>query len=418
MYLCQRKISITNFQISEVYLLLNSLRTLKVTPLDKQAFRHALAMSNSRRARIAMAVCLFFQISMLFSHWQIMSHNPDPAMRARSIDFFWFAAIWLAVACPFYIFYLVSQRKTSPDGLRLIGAYVIFFVCVCYGPSISILIFWKDGSLNLYNYIIFAFFTYLIFLLRPRYFFLMIVGTCGAMFICFRFVIPETTVLNNQFWWDTFVETVISVSQLGFCVCFINYRNFIKDFNKTYTIEQLNQELAWQIKIDALTGIFNRKEYNAALTRETVRMAEQKKWISVAIMDIDKFKQYNDTYGHIMGDECLYKVAQCLRDNISSPGAVVARYGGEEFSAVLPELPPDEAATIFNKALDAIKELAIEHKASDVAPVVTISIGLYSHKPKPGYDVKESLVRADAQLYRAKNDGRNQMFAEHSDSDN
>jgi diguanylate cyclase (GGDEF)-like protein len=126
--------------------------------------------------------------------------------------------------------------------------------------------------------------------------------------------------------------------------------------------------------------------------------------------DVDAFKAYNDTYGHLAGDVALTAVAGALTKVLRSNAAdIPARYGGEEFAVLLNECDIDEATAVAQRMLDAVRALAIEHRCSDVAPHVTISIGIAAIVPTATESPEQLLRCADEALYRAKAAGRDRM---------
>jgi diguanylate cyclase (GGDEF)-like protein len=128
------------------------------------------------------------------------------------------------------------------------------------------------------------------------------------------------------------------------------------------------------------------------------------------MFDIDFFKQYNDTYGHLAGDECLRRVAQTAAQNVHRPRDMVARFGGEEFAVVLPDTPVEGAINIAERLRQAILALRIPHANSQVAlpePIVTISLGVASVLAQPTASPSQVVAQADKALYLAKSQGRN-----------
>jgi diguanylate cyclase (GGDEF)-like protein len=129
----------------------------------------------------------------------------------------------------------------------------------------------------------------------------------------------------------------------------------------------------------------------------------------VLLCDIDAFKAYNDSYGHLAGDAALTAVAGALAAAVRSDADLAARYGGEEFAVVLPHCDAIEAAELARRMLDVVRALAIEHRASPAAAQVTISIGVASTVPAIGRSPESLLQDADEALYRAKAQGRDRM---------
>jgi diguanylate cyclase (GGDEF)-like protein len=166
----------------------------------------------------------------------------------------------------------------------------------------------------------------------------------------------------------------------------------------------LLEELA---SIDALTGISNRRRFDARLDEEWRRAARGGHGLSVVIVDVDFFKKYNDRYGHARGDACLRSVAQALDSVCRRPTDLAARFGGEEFALVLAEADAGAAKERMRDVLVRMASLAIAHEDSPCAGVVTASLGAVSLVPGDGLDASGALSRADALLYEAKGSGRN-----------
>lgn len=128
------------------------------------------------------------------------------------------------------------------------------------------------------------------------------------------------------------------------------------------------------------------------------------------LIDIDHFKLYNDTYGHMEGDECLRTVAATLDSIVSRPGDLVARYGGEEFVIILPNTSEQGLKEIAEKILVNIAALNIPHSASKTSNRITVSIGGYTMVPNQGHDPDYLIAQADKSLYKAKASGRNRFI--------
>jgi len=127
------------------------------------------------------------------------------------------------------------------------------------------------------------------------------------------------------------------------------------------------------------------------------------------IVDVDHFKAFNDTYGHQQGDECLRQVAGALSSALHRASDFVGRYGGEEFVVLLPATPAEHALLVAEELRQRTAALALEHRSSSVAKVVTVSIGVATTKPGPGESPEAFFVAADEALYRAKSQGRNRV---------
>ena len=163
---------------------------------------------------------------------------------------------------------------------------------------------------------------------------------------------------------------------------------------------------------DGLTGIANRRAFDEHYDREWRRALRNKSEISIIMCDIDQFKCYNDSYGHLAGDDCLRRVAELRGKLLERPAALVARYGGEEFISVLPETGLAGAQVTAEKIRAAVEALAIPHQCSRVAPVLTVSLGVASVVPTAEMDPDDLISVADSHLYLAKQGGRNRLSAD------
>jgi diguanylate cyclase (GGDEF)-like protein len=174
------------------------------------------------------------------------------------------------------------------------------------------------------------------------------------------------------------------------------------------TLKAQSDLLRHWVYIDGLTGVHNRRHFDEQLTAEWGRAVRNGAPLSVVLLDVDLFKRFNDRYGHQAGDDCLKRVAATLKASLLRPGDMVARYGGEEFVCLLPDTGLDGALALARRLGHDIEALEIEHADSDVAPVVTVSLGV-SSKSEDTVGTAAALLReADAQLYIAKSRGRRQ----------
>lgn len=158
---------------------------------------------------------------------------------------------------------------------------------------------------------------------------------------------------------------------------------------------------------DGLTGIPNRRRFDEVFAQEWHRASRTSSPLSIIFADIDHFKNYNDTYGHVSGDDCLRSVARALRSSLSRPADFVARYGGEEFIALLPETAEHGCRYLAELFRVNVSELRIPHTASPVADHVTVSLGAATCISATSCDRSSLIKEADKQLYRAKSAGKN-----------
>lgn len=174
-------------------------------------------------------------------------------------------------------------------------------------------------------------------------------------------------------------------------------------------LKRLRDQLATMAVTDALTGLSNRRHLERALHSESARLARTKDWLSVIMVDIDFFKQFNDTYGHPAGDRCIMMVAAALTRAVKRTTDVPARYGGEEFACILPGTDLESAELVAQEIRLQIQSLNIPHAQSQVSPFLTVSIGVASARCLPQSKAERWIFEADGQLYRSKQNGRNRI---------
>ena len=160
---------------------------------------------------------------------------------------------------------------------------------------------------------------------------------------------------------------------------------------------------------DGLTGLSNRRHFDEYIELEWRRSLREQSQMSLLMIDVDYFKTFNDTFGHLEGDEALRKVATAIRDASARPSDLPARYGGEEFALVLPNTSPGGARLVAEKLRMTVQALKIPHISPTEGSSLTISIGLSTITPTAGSHCRELISAADKGLYLAKNNGRNQV---------
>ncbi|WOT06942.1 diguanylate cyclase domain-containing protein [Shewanella youngdeokensis] len=158
---------------------------------------------------------------------------------------------------------------------------------------------------------------------------------------------------------------------------------------------------------DSLTSIGNRRFFDEAFQREWNLAVRNKTRLALLMIDIDNFKSYNDTYGHLAGDKCLMEVARAIAEALHRPSDVVARYGGEEFVVLLPYTRDCYSPAL--RCCSYVEALNIEHSSSPTSPYVTVSVGVASMTPTEEDDMQQFASVADMALYKAKEKGRNQV---------
>lgn len=175
-------------------------------------------------------------------------------------------------------------------------------------------------------------------------------------------------------------------------------------------LQHLNVKLEQASYTDTLTGIFNRRYFNLVYEREFKRASRAQKPITFIMVDIDYFKPYNDTYGHLQGDVALQNVARVLRTSLARPGDFAFRLGGEEFGIILTDTDAASARQMAERLRFNVESLGMEHKGNKSTGIVTISLGAVCVTPTISMGNESLLHTADVNLYAAKELGRNKVI--------
>lgn len=174
-------------------------------------------------------------------------------------------------------------------------------------------------------------------------------------------------------------------------------------------LEDLNAELLRISSLDGLTGVGNRRWFDQRFEEEWKRARREQAPLSLLLIDIDDFKRFNDSRGHLEGDNCLRKVAEILQRSVRRPADFVARYGGEEFVVVLPDTDASGARDMAGMISERLKGECIEHPDSPTSEHVTVSIGVATATPDGSAEGETLIQAADGALYQAKANGRNRI---------
>ena len=188
---------------------------------------------------------------------------------------------------------------------------------------------------------------------------------------------------------------------------------------KTSGFTSIREDITAQKRIeelslkDELTQAYNRRFFNQTFSKELQSARRKGEIFCIAMLDIDYFKNYNDTYGHVQGDKALQSVVTHLSEKLQRAGDYLFRIGGEEFIIIYSDMKSfKEAQDFSSKVVKAVENIQIEHKTSECSNVLTISLGLLSLSSSVRMDNEQILERIDELLYRAKDSGRNQVISE------
>ena len=221
--------------------------------------------------------------------------------------------------------------------------------------------------------------------------------------------------LNGVIDWTFLNRTYTFSSFLGMTLAYATDRQHRENYLQNCMIElnrielmQQAQQLSLLSQQDALTGLANRRYLDETLDNEWRRALRHETPLTIMMVDIDYFKAYNDTLGHLKGDECLKEIAIAISSIAARSGDLVARYGGEEFLLLFPMTNSQQALIQVERLMNAINKIAIKHPCSDVSSHVTISVGVATTIPRLNDSISAFVARADHALYKAKTNGRNQ----------
>lgn len=174
-------------------------------------------------------------------------------------------------------------------------------------------------------------------------------------------------------------------------------------------LKRARDQLARLAVTDGLTGLANRRRFDEVLDLEHARHMRSGKFLTLIMLDIDHFKLFNDTYGHVCGDDCLKAVAGIVSRTARRATDLAARFGGEEFACILPDTSASEGCLVVAERIrQGVFDLRIPHKSSPTAPYVTVSLGVACIKCSQTTSPSTLVKLADEQLYKAKTAGRNQ----------
>ena len=179
----------------------------------------------------------------------------------------------------------------------------------------------------------------------------------------------------------------------------------------TEELNLANQKLNELVERDPLTGLVNRRGMDRLLYTEIRQAKRDRKLLTLMLCDIDHFKRYNDSAGHVEGDICLQRISNMLGQICKRPSDVAARYGGEEFALILPDTPKSGAMTFARALTQMLSSLKLPHPDSPTGPWVTLSGGITTCVPDDSTSPETLIMRADEALYAAKAQGRNRFFS-------
>ena len=320
----------------------------------------------------------------------------------------------------FIALYLVPRTRLMNTGFEIValGSYICFLTLLW-----QIVAFADDHTRYLYHLGIVPMLVFMLLSLRNSYRMMLVASV--AMLLSYIAVLLTFQVKGGDNPYDEFAMQVAPfyilflIIQIGMNT-YLSYviesgtrSEFVKNrllALEAQRLQYLGQRLQQLSTTDSLTGIANRRYLEEKLASEWARGIRSQQSLALIMLDVDFFKDYNDAYGHQVGDECLKLVTEAIRSSCRRPGDFCARYGGEEFVVVLPDTSEDDAVLMADEIRQRVMTLEIPHATSDFG-VVTISIGVAASVPGQNETCDALLRLADLALYQSKDSGRNQVTA-------
>ncbi len=237
-----------------------------------------------------------------------------------------------------------------------------------------------------------------------------------GIYACVQALITQLLLPSGQFVGLSLMAGLLLVC--GAWACLNHFRaqgltalqNELQDLQeKRKALEKQNAKLQELVMTDALTGVSNRRYFDYLLTREWQLGIRDTRSLGLIVCDIDHFKQFNDQFGHLAGDDCLAAVAQTLKTTLAEQNYEVARYGGEEFVVLLPGANLAETQKVAEQLKQAVHSLSLVPESHATAVHVSLSLGVSCLMPQQNRKPQDLLSSADQALYRAKAAGRNRV---------
>lgn len=368
-----------------------NLKNLFKIEIDKkyiEEFSRELIKTNQTRCLIVLSVMMGLTVIILISAL-ILGYNMI------------FNILFLCSIVPCFAVLLIFAKKKYIEWIQL------FVMAVCLGWAQYTNFDANGGTDNFTPYLIgllaLSSFTFL----KPKHSLVML-SLSQTAFVLINFRLIDDGIIL----FDVVMNSCL-FAILSWVISAFHYKSFVNTFVNEKLLAEVNyvnKKLEEHIRIDEVTGISNRRAFSEALEREWKRARRYEKRLSIAMIDIDFFKQYNDTYGHNKGDVCLREVAQCINDCMLRANDFAGRYGGEEFVVIMPEINNEGALKNAERIRSAVEALCIDHEGrTDGSAYVTISVGVVTAEPGMDDESSAFIEKADTALYEAKKQGRNRV---------
>ncbi len=385
---------------------MNSVKKLfqSMKPIKDDEFRLENLKLNFKRGKMVCIATMVIEVFVLTFYLIYNVNNgtqlsEDPYIRMYSV-FILVNTIFLLIFSDF-----LHKKKIKLKAIYLAYAYIFFIVG--WNMGITLL----DNSMA--SYILALMAIGMIAIMNPLKFAIMLTSLQVIFFIAVTNVYPDEALFAAYI--NSSVAATISLVA-GYAMYSYrveSYTSHKEVKRKSVEFEALNKmlneankKLEFLSQTDGLTGIFNRRMFDKMADEFFQQCSDAEDIMSVIMIDIDHFKCYNDTYGHLAGDDCLVTIVNRLK-TLLPDDCMLARYGGEEFAILIKGYEKKEVSALAHMLREEVMRLNMEHKNSPVEPYVTLSFGVYSGMPTADGTLQEFISRADKALYSAKESGRN-----------
>ncbi|HJP48119.1 GGDEF domain-containing protein, partial [Acinetobacter venetianus] len=360
----------------------------------RDQYRNEAAHEFRYRAPIILGLYLYLS----FGTYQVLPED----LRLTWVAFYGWVGVIISIAWVIAFVPKLNKWFDHYVGLGSMGAVAITFTLI------NVL---EQGQNNVLFHAAMMYAVVIIYgFVGMRFYTAIIAGWCGGLI-----GVIASTALSGSIDWTFLNRTYTFSSFLGMALAYATDRQHRENYLQNCMLELNRLELmrqAQQLSIlsqqDALTGLANRRYLDEVLENEWKRAIRHEVPITIMMIDIDFFKLYNDTLGHIQGDQCLRRIAILLGSIASRSGDLAARYGGEEFLLLFSMTDKEQAIIQVQRLMELVRTIAINHPKSSVSKNVTISVGVATMTPHLNDSLSEFVSQADHALYIAKSNGRNQ----------
>ncbi len=379
----------------------------------REEFEIAVEKINTARAKLMALSSVVIQILVLFAS---LALKGGVLFKKPESYYFAMCAIFLAVMFLFLLLFIKLERNGAVNRKAITTAEIVLACTVlAWCAGISLLDQLTSGQVIVYTIAVLV--VSVVPYFKPVVFLAIYIGVQTAFLI----LLPYFQKSEGQLYTNYIISTTFIV--ISWTISYIRYKKQVEDFNLKKLIveknielkrinkelEEANQKLEKLSQIDSLTGVYNRRMFDKTIKMEWNRCRRNFVPLSLIMIDIDFFKTYNDSHGHMVGDDCIKQVANILAAFSKRSSDIVARYGGDEFALILPYMEKEGALLVAEQIRKSTEESAICSLNTASKGFLTISAGVNSVIPTENMSLEKFIEAADLALYKAK-ESRNSIF--------